>query len=113
MHAAKVFATVASVVSSLHVGIGTPDAWTTHTPDWACIRWRESGDNYRAVGYDGRHFGAYQFSLRTWDWLGYSGNPVNAAVWVQNHAALKLWHWSLRIWGDPWHPWVTAALCGL
>ena len=89
------------------------DANSTHTRDWACIRWHESGDNYRASGaeYLG---GAYQISPYVWQaQLGYRGYPAWASKALQNHAALRLWHYALRVWGDPWHPWQTAVLCGL
>lgn len=89
------------------------DATSTNTPDWACIRWKESGDNYQASGeeYLG---GAYQISAQAWQvQLGYAGYPAEAPPALQDQAALQLWNWSLRVWGDPWHPWQTAPLCGL
>lgn len=89
------------------------DATTTRTSDWACIRWHESGDNYRASG-DEYMGGAYQISPYVWQvQLGYSGYPAQASPALQDHAALVLWHYALRVWGNPWRPWQTAPLCGL
>lgn len=86
------------------------DATSTHTRDWACIRWYESRDNYRSVG---DQYGAYQFTLGTWRMLGYKGFPNRASAHEQNQAALRLWHWDLVHTGNPWSAWQTAPLCGL
>jgi hypothetical protein len=79
------------------------DATSTNTPDWACIRERESGDDYSE--YNG---GAYQFELGTW--VGLTGLPDPAEDYppaVQDAAALKLY--SER----GWEPWSTRFVCGL
>jgi hypothetical protein len=79
------------------------DATSTNTPDWACIRQHESGDNY-SIG----NGGAYQFELSTW--TGLTGLPAPAEDYpaaVQDSAALKLY--SQR----GWEPWTTRYVCGL
>ena len=68
---------------------------------WACIREKESGDNYRAPGG-----GAYQFQLGTWQSLGGSGLPEDAAPSVQDEMAITLQQRS------GWSQWTTAAACG-
>jgi pyruvate/2-oxoglutarate dehydrogenase complex dihydrolipoamide acyltransferase (E2) component len=82
---------------------GGSDATSTNTPDWACIRQHESGDNY-SIG----NGGAYQFELSTW--TGLTGLPSPAEDYpaaVQDAAALKLY--SQR----GWEPWTTRYVCGL
>jgi len=62
---------------------------------WAELRYCESGDNYSADTGNG-YYGAYQFSLPTWEALGYSGLPSNAPPAVQDAAAQRLqaqWGW--------------------
>jgi hypothetical protein len=82
---------------------GGSDATSTDTPDWACIRQHESGDNYAEHGG-----GAYQFEFGTWN--GLTGLPSPAEDYppaVQDAAALKLY--SER----GWEPWTTRFVCGL
>jgi Transglycosylase-like domain len=82
---------------------GGSDATSTNTPDWACIRQHESGDDY-GIG----NGGAYQFELSTW--TGLTGLPSPAEDYpaaVQDSAALKLY--SQR----GWEPWTTRYVCGL
>ena len=57
--------------------------------------------------------GAYQFSVSTWESLGFGGVPNAAPPAVQDEAALKLYAYDLRYTGDPWHAWQTAPACGL
>jgi hypothetical protein len=83
--------------------VGTTDATSTGTADWACIRQHESNDNY-AEG----NGGAYQFELGTWNAL--TGLPSPAEDYppaTQDAAALKLY--SQR----GWEPWSTRYVCGL
>ena len=89
------------------------DAMSTHTPHWRCIRWFESRDNYR--NHSNEPFtGAYQIANYVWHaTLQLPGQAWQFPKHVQNHAALALWHYDLRTWGDPWHAWETAPLCGL
>jgi hypothetical protein len=68
---------------------------------WACIREKESGNNYRAPGG-----GAYQFQLATWQSLGGTGLPEDAPPAVQDEMAIKLQQRS------GWSQWATAAACG-
>ncbi len=79
------------------------DATSADTPDWACIRAHESGDNYSEGGG-----GAYQFELGTWEGLTGLGTPAeDSPPAVQDAAALKLY--SQR----GWEPWSTRFVCGL
>ena len=68
---------------------------------WACIREKESGNNYRAPGG-----GAYQFQLATWQSLGGTGLPEDAPPPVQDEMAIMLQQRS------GWSQWTTAAACG-
>jgi hypothetical protein len=56
---------------------------------WAELRECESGDNYTIDTGNG-YYGAYQFSPTTWQGLGYSGLPNQAAPAVQDQAAAQL-----------------------
>jgi hypothetical protein len=75
--------------------------------DLAAIRNCESGDNYRANTGNG-YYGAYQFSLPTWQSLGETGLPSDAPPAVQDAAAYRLYQ--LAGWGS-WP--ACAALLGL
>ena len=68
---------------------------------WACIRQRESGNNYRAPGG-----GAYQFKGNTWQSLGGTGRPEDADPATQDAMAVKLQQRS------GWSQWTTARGCG-
>jgi hypothetical protein len=84
-------------------GGASSDATTTGTPDWACIRQRESGGNYGAGGG-----GAYQFQDGTW--TGVTGLPGPAQSYpaaTQDAAALRLYA------QRGWAPWTTRYACGL
>jgi hypothetical protein len=94
---------VVAAASTPAPSAGGSDATSTNTPDWACIRQHESGDNY-SIG----NGGAYQFELGTW--TGLTGLPSPAEDYppaVQDSAALKLY--SQR----GWEPWTTRYVCGL
>ncbi len=56
---------------------------------WAELRRCESGGNYATDTGNG-YYGAYQFSLRTWQGLGYSGLPSDAPPAIQDQAASRL-----------------------
>lgn len=88
------------------------DATSTNTLDWACIRQKESGDDYQRGG-DEPFGGAYQASVSTWQALGFSGVPNAAPPWEQDQFALKLYQWDARYTGNPWSAWETASACGL
>jgi hypothetical protein len=89
------------------------DAMSTSTPHWRCIRWFDSRDNYRSHSNE-PYTGAYQIANFVWQWqLHLRGQAWQYPRRVQNMAALRLWHYDLRTWGNPWHAWETAPLCGL
>jgi len=80
---------------------------------WACIRERESGDNYAADTGNG-YYGAVQWLPSTWDaaarGAGFpqyaNGRADLAPPWVQDQVAV---YWaSVAGWGQ----WSTAAGCG-
>jgi len=50
----------------------------------------ESRGNPLAVSANGRHFGAFQFALGTWNGLGFSGSPTDYSYEDQREAARKL-----------------------
>lgn len=54
------------------------------------LRSCESSGNYTAVNRSNRYFGAYQFSVPTWQSLGYDGLPHEASPEVQDEAAQRL-----------------------
>jgi LysM repeat protein len=56
----------------------------------ARVRMRESGGNYAANTGNG-YYGAYQFSLSTWESVGGTGLPSNASPAVQDQLAEKLY----------------------
>ncbi len=56
---------------------------------WAALRQCESGGNYADNTGNG-YYGAYQFSLATWQGLGMSGLPSDAPPAVQDQAAHEL-----------------------
>ena len=57
---------------------------------WGALARCESGGNATAVSGSGRYFGAFQFSIGTWQSLGYSGNPIDHPYETQLAAAQKL-----------------------
>lgn len=61
----------------------TGDVWTRLA---AC----ESGGNPQARSASGLYYGAFQFSLATWQSLGYEGNPVDHSYATQLEAARRL-----------------------
>jgi hypothetical protein len=68
---------------------------------WACIREKESGNNYRAP-----RGGAYQFQQATWESLGGTGRPEDAPPELQDTMAIELQQRS------GWGQWSTAEACG-
>src|SRR5215210_5121261 len=59
------------------------------TENLEALRWCESTNDYAADTGNG-YYGAYQFDLSTWEWLGYDGWPSEAAPEVQDQAAIDL-----------------------
>ena len=82
------------------LGLGTlpVQAWSSRdeppTPEnMEALRWCESSNDYTIDTGNG-YYGAYQFSLETWRWLGYEGWPSEASPEVQDQAALDLYDYS-------------------
>lgn len=69
---------------------------------WAELRQCESSDNYADNTGNG-YYGAYQFSEATWQSLGYSGLPSDAAPATQDQAAKQL---QAR---NGWNQWPTCS----
>jgi hypothetical protein len=70
--------------------------------DFARLRMCESGGNYSTNTGNG-YYGAYQFDLRTWRGLGYSGKPSSASPGTQDQAAETL------LAQRGWQPWPACA----
>jgi hypothetical protein len=66
---------------------------------WGRLSHCESSGNPRAVSRDRRYYGLFQFSLETWHFLGYEGNPIDAPPATQLEAARRLQR--MRGW-DQW-----------
>lgn len=95
------------VVSPL-VGATPAQAWSRwDAPPTAenleALRWCESSDDY-GIDTGNGYYGAYQFSLETWEWLGYDGYPSEAAPEVQDQAALDLYDYS------NWDAWPSCSV---
>ena len=82
-------------VTAMPAGAATPD-------DFARLRQCESGGNY-AINTGNGFYGAYQFDLRTWQGLGYSGRPDQNPPAVQDEAAYKLYN------SRGWSPWPACS----
>jgi hypothetical protein len=80
------------------------DDTSVDTADWQCIRIHESGDNYNDPNMPS---GAYGILISTWQSLGYSGWPYQAAPALQDAAALRL-HAEYGF-----EPWGSRFACGL
>ena len=70
--------------------------------DLARLRACESGGDYRAATGNG-FYGAYQFDLGTWQGLGFSGRPSDAAPATQDAAARSLQA------ARGWAPWPACS----
>lgn len=74
---------------------------------WAELRWCESRGNYAEDSGNG-YYGAYQFTLSSWQAVGESGLPNLAPPGIQDQAAKRL----LALQG--WRAWPTCTwLLGL
>ncbi|OHV39845.1 MULTISPECIES: transglycosylase family protein [Pseudofrankia] len=82
-------------VTAIPAGAATPD-------DFARLRQCESGGNY-SINTGNGFYGAYQFDKRTWQGLGYSGLPSEAAPAVQDEAAYRLYN------SRGWSPWPACS----
>jgi hypothetical protein len=100
-------ATVAPPATNASPGPPPAPASDSLAAVWACIRQRESGDNYGENTGNG-YYGAYQFLESTWLEIGGSGYPDQAPPAVQDAMAQTLQSM------EGWTPWpVTSRLCGV
>ena len=81
----------------------------TTEAQWHALRQCESTQNYRAISSSGRYRGAYQFSIRTWNWVAemhypelVAVDPINASPPDQDKMAYKLYEI------NGWDPWPTC-----
>ena len=81
----------------------------TTEAQWHALRQCESTQNYRAVSKSGRYRGAYQFSIRTWDWVAgmhypdlVGVDPIDASPSDQDKMAYQLYEI------NGWDPWPTC-----
>jgi hypothetical protein len=84
----------------------TPKARPAAAPTgdiWGRLAACESGGNTRAVGGGGRYYGAFQFTLGSWQRVGQSGNPIDYPYSVQLAAAQRLQSMS------GWSQWPVCA----
>lgn len=63
----------------------------------------ESGDDY-SINTGNGYYGAYQFSLTTWQGLGYGGLPSQASPAQQDAAAQTLYDEA------GWSPWPVCSV---
>ena len=56
---------------------------------WSALRQCESGGDY-SIDTGNGYYGAYQFSVATWNGLGYTGLPSQAPATMQDQAARQL-----------------------
>jgi hypothetical protein len=88
--------------------VATPaQAWSRYdepptAENLEALRWCESTNDYTADTGNG-YYGAYQFSLETWWWLGYEGWPSEADPEVQDQAAIDLYAYS------NWDAWPSCS----
>ena len=84
-----------------------PDGTTE--AQWHALRQCESTQNYRVISVSGRYRGAYQFSIRTWNWVAgkhypdlVEVDPIDASPSDQDKMAYKLYEI------NGWDPWPTC-----
>jgi hypothetical protein len=101
------FAQEAGPPSHVAFSLVTEQKGASLAEDFARLRECESGDNYQDDTGNG-YYGAYQFSLPTWQGLGYSGLPSAAPPPEQDQAAYRLYQQS------GWSAWpACSAMLGL
>jgi hypothetical protein len=93
-------ATAGAFAAAAPADAATPAHRLAH--DLARLRMCESGGDY-SIDTGNGFYGAYQFDLGTWQGLGYSGRPSNAAPAVQNRAAARL------EFQRGWEPWPACS----
>lgn len=86
---------------------GPAQAWSSSdqpptAENWEALRRCESDNDYAADTGNG-YYGAYQFSVETWRWLGFGGWPNEASPQVQDHAAMHLYDYS------NWDSWPSCS----
>jgi len=81
----------------------------TTEEQWDFLRFCESTHNYEALSRTGRYRGAYQFSIRTWDWVAgmyyeelVGVDPIDASPADQDKMAYRLYEI------NGWDPWPTC-----
>ena len=81
----------------------------TTEAQWHALRQCESTQNYRVINVSGRYRGAYQFSIRTWNWVAgkqypdlVGVDPIDASPSDQDKMAYKLYEI------NGWDPWPTC-----
>jgi hypothetical protein len=84
--------------------VAITDATSVYTPDWACIRTRESSNRYNSPAAPD---GAYGILLSTWRSFGLTGQPYQAPPILQDRIALELY----ARYG--FEPWSSRFACGL
>jgi hypothetical protein len=89
------------MTATLGTALATPAGAATDD-DFARLRMCESGGNYKINTGNG-YYGAYQFNVRTWRGLGYSGLPSDASPATQDTAAERLQA------QRGWQPWPACA----
>ncbi len=101
--------TAATVETVSRSQVGHPLPAGTTAEQWDALRFCESTHNYQAVSSTGRYRGAYQFSVRTWNWVAgmhyedlVGVDPKDASPSDQDKMAYKLY----EIYG--WDPWPTC-----
>ncbi len=101
--------TTATVETVSRSQVGHPLPAGTTAEQWDALRFCESTHNYQAVSSTGRYRGAYQFSVRTWNWVAgmhyedlVGVDPKDASPSDQDKMAYKLY----EIYG--WDPWPTC-----
>lgn len=96
----------AIAVTGAQIALSAPTAADPSREHWADLRMCESSDRYHVNTGTG-YYGAYQFDLPTWQSVGGSGRPDQAAPSEQDYRALYLY----RMRG--WQPWECAGMIGL
>ena len=88
-------------------GIEIPEGTTEE--QWHALRECESRQNYQALNPTGQYRGAYQFSVRTWNWVAemhypalVGVDPAKATREDQDKMAYKLYEI------NGWNPWPTC-----
>lgn len=59
--------------------------------DWKALRWCESRGQYDIISSNGLWYGAYQFTISTWQAVGGSGLPSDASPAEQDMRAQRLY----------------------